>query len=234
MSKQYDIVIDNMSNLNPKHIKEYEEIVSLYNDSFDTPNKYKIEFKLIDTPLEECIARDSERENPIGESVIKKQWRQYRNYIITKSIKNMLSNNPPKIVAPHAIIVDMDATLCFNTERPFYGEGSAERMIDDVPNEAVVNIVKNYSGEILIVTGRDESAREVTKTWLISNGINPSKLYMREVGDFTTGVELKKNIYENHIKDNYNIDFVLEDSTKVVKMYRELGLTVLQPNEGKF
>ena len=57
---------------------------------------------------------------------------------------------------------------------------------------------------------------------------------MRKEGDYSKGEECKKKLYEEHIKNKYNVDLVFEDSSKVVKMYRDLGLTVLQPNEGKF
>jgi hypothetical protein len=57
---------------------------------------------------------------------------------------------------------------------------------------------------------------------------------MRKEGDYSKGDECKKKLYEENIKDKYNVDLVFEDSSKVVKMYRDLGLTVLQPNEGKF
>jgi hypothetical protein len=57
---------------------------------------------------------------------------------------------------------------------------------------------------------------------------------MRPFGNYTKGEKIKRILYENEVKDKYFVDFVLEDSQKVVKMYRDLGLTVLQPNEGKF
>jgi hypothetical protein len=57
---------------------------------------------------------------------------------------------------------------------------------------------------------------------------------MRKEGDYSKGDECKKKLYEENIKGKYNVDLVFEDSSKVVKMYRDLGLTVLQPNEGKF
>lgn len=133
MSEGKDIVIDNFSNLNPKHQKEYEKLVNNFNASNKV--QYEIEYKLFDTPLEVCLERDAQRENPIGEKVIKQCWRQYRNYIIQQSIKKMLSKkavqNP---TLPKAIIIDMDATLCFNTNgRPFYGDGAAEGMLNDIP-----------------------------------------------------------------------------------------------------
>ena len=115
VQKGYDIVIDNM-NLNPKTIARYEE--------WAKQNNYELERILFDTPVEECIRRDKDRPEPIGEMVIKRTWNTYRNYIIQESIKKMRDNeliqNPN---LPHCILVDMDATLFLNTHgRPFYGD----------------------------------------------------------------------------------------------------------------
>ena len=238
MNNGYDIVIDNMSNLNPKHQQEYEETIKRHNPN--SKFKYEIEYKLIDTPVEVCIERDSKRAIPIGEKVIRQQWRKYRDYIIQQSIKEMLDNQvslDDKL--EDCIIVDMDATLCFNTSaRPFFGPGAAEQMINDAPNFPIVNLVRNYCDitdcALIIITGRDESCRESTMKWLDNHWLHPTVLLMRPDNDYRTGEEMKKYLYETYIKDKYNVVFVLEDSSKVVKMYRDLGLTVLQPNEGKF
>jgi hypothetical protein len=141
----------------------------------------------------------------------------------------------------------MDATLCFNTNgRPFWGTDADERVIDDIPNTPVVELVKHYKEapygsnpytyerNVIIVTGRSESARVGTEMWLKKYGVPYDKILMRPNGDMTKGDKLKQILYENEVKDEYYVDFVIEDSTKVVKMYRDLGLTVLQPNEGKF
>ena len=236
---EYNIIIDNMSNLNPKHIKEYQDLIHDYNLKHEN-NQYEIEFKLLDTPLEVCIERDSKRIVSIGEKVIRQQWRKYRDYIIQQSVKEMLDNqvkDDPNL--PHCIIVDMDATLCFNTSgRPFYGPGTAEQIINDIPNTNVIDLVKAYCDiydcELVIITGRDESCRKATLEWLDKHYLDPNLLLMRKEGDYSKGDECKKKLYEEHIKGKYNVDLVFEDSSKVVKMYRDLGLTVLQPNEGKF
>lgn len=238
MSNKYDIVIDNMSNLNPKHIDEYKFIVNSYNGSSDDTRTYKLEFKLFDTPVEVCIERDSKRSNPIGEKVIRQQWKKYRDFIIQQSILAMpKAKQDPKL--PHCIIVDMDATLCLNiSARPFFGSGAAEKMKDDVPITEVCNLVRHYCNDsnsaLIILTGRDESCREATMTWLEKHKLYPTKLLMRPNGSFLSGPEQKKLIYEREIKDKYYIDFVIDDSSKVVKMWRELGFICLQPNEGKF
>ena len=80
MNAGLDIIIDNMSNLNPKHYKYYEDLVHSHNQSSEK-SSYIINKIVFNTPYEECIRRDSEREIPIGEDVIKGQYDKYREYI---------------------------------------------------------------------------------------------------------------------------------------------------------
>ena len=76
----YDIVIDNM-NLNEKCIKEIKTFVQGWNNVSDS-HVYDIEIKdFFDVPLEVCIERDSKRENPIGERVIRSTYNKYRDNI---------------------------------------------------------------------------------------------------------------------------------------------------------
>lgn len=80
----YDIVIDNM-NLNPKHWDSIRDLLNnLKSDAFIKVLKrfYTLEFKdFFDVSLEECIERDSKRENPIGEEVITKTYNKYKDTI---------------------------------------------------------------------------------------------------------------------------------------------------------
>lgn len=80
----YDIVIDNM-NLNPKHWDSIRDLLNnLKNDAFIKISKrfYTLEFKdFFDVSLEECIERDSKRENPIGEKVITETYNRYKDLI---------------------------------------------------------------------------------------------------------------------------------------------------------
>ena len=76
----YDIVIDNM-NLNDKTIKEIEDNVNEFNEWIKLSPidiHYDIEYKkFLNVPLEELISRDSKRDNPIGEKVIKDLYTRY-------------------------------------------------------------------------------------------------------------------------------------------------------------
>lgn len=238
----YNIVIDNM-NLNPKTCKYLEDLIKSFNSDpiYETFPKYEIEYKDFFISVDECIRRDAMRPNPIGEKVIKETWRRYRTFILTESVKKHVESLKPfSLGLPRAIIVDMDATLCFNTSgRPFYGKGAAEGMLEDVPNSGVCELVKSLYAEdykVLIVTGREgtEEIVEATKGWLAKWDIEYDEAFFRPKGNYDAGDLCKRDIYEKNIKDKYNISFVLEDNQKCVKMWRELGLTCLQPNDGTF
>lgn len=73
----YDIVVDNI-NFNPKEIEYYENLVD---STLGYMNCYSLEYKDFFIPLEVCIERDSKRENPIGEEVIRKTYERYKSII---------------------------------------------------------------------------------------------------------------------------------------------------------
>lgn len=233
--KPYNIVIDNM-NLNPKDWKQYEEWVSTYNQSPNAENtgtQYQLEFKDFFIPLEECIRRDANRPNPIGEKVIRDTWRKYKHFIQTSEVEKYVNNlRAWDAGKPICVVVDMDSTLCFNTtKRPWYGEGSTEAMINDIPNHGVVELIKSQEYPVVVCTGRNKDQYKVTIEWLANQGITPVDCYMRENGDYRKGVEVKAELM-NQILDEYNVLAVFEDCEPIVQKYREMGLTVLQPNKG--
>ena len=233
MNRGYDIVVDNM-NLNPKEILFWKRIVDENNNDVDS-YKYEIEYKDFFISLEECIRRDAMRPNPIGEKVIRETWKRYKHFIQTTEVenyvKNLISFDDSK---ESCVVIDMDSTMCFNTtKRPWFGDGAAEGMINDVPNEGVQTLIyflQNHTN-IVVVTGRDTSQKEVTLKWLQNHGINPSELCFRKEGDYRKGVEVKKELIEQ-VLEHYNIIAIFEDCEPIVQMYREMGLTVLQPNKG--
>lgn len=80
----YDIVIDNM-NLNDREVEFYNKVIDKHNNPKGVvpdmvQNYYVLEFKDFKTPLEECIARDSKRPNPIGTDVITATYNKYKSF----------------------------------------------------------------------------------------------------------------------------------------------------------
>lgn len=244
MEKGYNIVVDNM-NLNPKTCTELENMVKDFNENYIYGWEYKVEYKDFFIPVEKCIRRDAMRPNPVGEKVIRDTWKRYRDFIIHEEVMRVVDNmNKMEDSYSHdkenAIIVDMDSTLCFNTtKRPFWGDGAAEGMLTDIPNRPVcdlVQIMHMQHFKVLIVTGREGSPdiMEATKSWLKNHDIPYDDIFFRPYKDYSKGAPTKERIYKEKIEPNYNVWFVLDDNYKCVQMYRDLGLTVLQPNEGKF
>ena len=234
MSRGYDIVIDNM-NLNPKTVKYWEGVVETNNTTNTVSHfMYEIEFKDFFIPLEECIRRDAARPNPIGEKVIRETWKRYKHFIQTTEVERHVDNMRKYTGKPKCIVIDMDSTMCFNvTKRPWFGEGAAEGMLNDVPNTGVVEIVRKLQEDfvVIVATGRDTTQGEVTQQWLEKQGIHVDEWHFRVEKDFRKGVEVKKEQILD-ILENYDIVAIFEDCEPIVQMYREMGLTVLQPNKG--
>ena len=78
MDYGFSIVIDDM-NLNPRTTEYYEVLVENYNNTHE--DKYTIEYRLFNTPLNVCIERDAKRENPIGAKVLTDTYTKYEKLI---------------------------------------------------------------------------------------------------------------------------------------------------------
>ncbi len=150
-----------------------------------------------------------------------------------------------------AIIVDLDGTICdhdhrmCHADRPVWGPveyADFYRHVElDKPIRPILELVhqlKHLGYHVLFMTGRPEEYRYETEKWLTNQGFgsysHPIQLWMRPTNDFTCDTIIKKNFYLTKIKDNYEVKYILEDRNKVVKMWRELGLTCLQVQEGNF
>ena len=107
------------------------------------------------------------------------------------------------------------------------------KMKDDIANDDVCMVVTKLQEiyPIVLATGRDTSQEEVTKQWLSTRGINVTDFYFRTAGDYRKGVEVKREQIEK-ILEKYNVLVIFEDCEPIVQMYRDMGLTVLQPNKG--
>jgi hypothetical protein len=220
VAQGYNVVVDD-TNLDPKHESRIRELVK---------DKATVQVRFFDVPVETCVSRDLQRNNgKVGRRVIEDMFRRF--------IYN--PSNTPKVVhnpsLPYAIICDVDGTLAHMSGR---GPYDSSKYDTDVVDQAVKSIVNSYyrdsSYEVLITSGREEKYQQVTSEWLVRNGVSFSRLIMRPTGDNRQDAIVKKELYEKHIKDKYNILFVLDDRNRVVDMWREQGLKCLQVARGDF
>lgn len=145
-----------------------------------------------------------------------------------------------------AIIVDLDGTLCDCEHRRKLKEGtnkidfahflSPENVIKDPLNvwckELILAMRSQYA--IIFVSGREDALEQTTRNWCEKHYVPFDGLFMRKSGDYRKDCEVKTEIYEQHIKDNYEILFVVEDRKQVVDMWRGMGMVVLHCAEGNF
>lgn len=146
--------------------------------------------------------------------------------------KELLKQDPN---LPPALIVDIDGTLAHSNEKRGIFDWNNVHL--DETDDVIIHISNSYyirdGYKIIMVTGRDEICRDLTEQWLKDNGICFDALYMRSKGSREKDIVIKKTIFEKHIKDKYNIKFVLEDRSRVVDMWRnDIGLKCLQVQDG--
>lgn len=172
-----------------------------------------------------CIDRDNKRPNGVGETVIRKMYNQY--------LKPKPAVYEWNEKLPTAIMCDIDGTLAHMKDR---GPYDWSRVGEDEVDPIIKNLLKILKEKyvIILVSGRDRCCMDETKQWLEDNGIQYDQLLMRGNGDNSPDIIIKKAIFDVYIKDNYNIEFVLDDRNQVVEMWRSLGLKCLQVQEGDF
>lgn len=157
------------------------------------------------------------------------------------------------------IIFDLDGTLADCTHRRHFvdraywydWEGCGKRWKPnynafyeecdrDLPIEEVIRIFNLLSKthEVQIWSGRCESVRPKTMSWLLLNteiSENPNTLInikMRPIGDSTPDDVLKEKWLDEAISEGKKIDFVFDDRPKVVRMWHRRGIFVFNCLQG--
>lgn len=141
------------------------------------------------------------------------------------------------------IIFDLDGTLAQVDHRRYLVEGPKksweafhEACVNDTPNEAVIQVYRalltcGRPFTHLIFSGRSDIVRPQTVAWLDKHLGLWHDLKMRKEGDNTPDDDLKRAWVEP-IK--HRVFCVFDDRTKVVNMWRSLGIPCFQVAPGDF
>lgn len=179
-----------------------------------------IEFQeesFLEVSIDECIRRDLKRTNSVGSRVIRDMALKYK-----------LTNHKPVVFdydLPRAYLVDIDGTLALmNGRSPF----EWDRVGEDLPNTCVIETIKSLamSNKIFVMSGRDSVCRDETVEWLNKYQVPFDGLFMRPEGDSRGDDIIKKELYEKHILGQYSVVGVFDDRPRVIRVWKELGLTV--------
>jgi predicted kinase len=200
-------------------------------------NKTKVEIIEIDTPVEECIRRDKERPDPVGEAVIRKFAGLYKNNKKPEKIEKISFPGEKKI-----IICDIDGTVAdcehrrhFLTDGPKKDwDGFFDAMKDDTIREGVLQLLTlTYKDHpVVMVSGRPDNYRDITENWLKDNNVPYRYLLMRRAGDFRPDTIVKEEILMKYFNKD-DIEMIIDDRPSVISMWRRNGLPVIDVGTGE-
>ncbi|GID94821.1 AAA family ATPase [Amorphoplanes digitatis] len=230
-----DVIVDD-TNLRAKTVREWAELAARFHATFEVHD-------FTDVPLEECLRRDADRgeDERVGEEAIR---RMHERYLAGKRtplpIPYVDPGGPaavydPDLELPPVVLVDIDGTVALMNGRSPYDWG---RVGEDAPNPAVIAAVRamHAAGHaIVFCSGRDEECRAETQAWLdLYVAVPYEGLFMRPAGDSRKDAIVKREIFDQEIRDRWRVIGVFDDRQQVVRMWRALGLTVFQVAEGDF
>lgn len=236
LAKGLSVICDD-TNLPARTIRDLAGVARRARAAFDV-----IDFT--DVPIETCILRDAIRtdKKPVGEAVIRDMQARF---LRGKPYPLPLPAEPPADApgglyaprpgTPEAVLVDIDGTVALHGTRSPFDE---TRVHEDRPNLPVIEAVRaeHAAGRLVVfMSGRTAACRQATRAWLAEHVDIPiAGLHMRPVGDTRRDSVVKSELFDAHVRDQFNIRRVYDDRDQVVAMWRGLGLTVLQVAPGNF
>lgn len=153
------------------------------------------------------------------------------------------------------VIFDLDGTLAdckhrlhhIKTKPKNYGKFYAT-ICDDPMIEGIVAVhhaLRAQFNRIIYCTGREETCRVQTASWIINNlydepiypgetPVPPSiNLYMRPKGDYRKDFVVKRELLDKIIEDGFDPKLVFDDRPSVCRMWKEAGLLVCRVGEAE-
>jgi hypothetical protein len=182
-----------------------------------------IEVKYFPITIEEAWARDAARKNGVGHSVIAKQMEQWNEMM--KPFVAMFRHHPN---LPSVVLCDIDGTLAHmnGKRKPFEWSKVGLDDVDNLVREIVVGLAGRV--DIVLMSGRDEVCRPETEEWINTHKIPYSELHMRSNNDMRKDVVVKEELFWKHVAPFFNVVGVIDDRPSVCRMWRNLGLKVMQ------
>lgn len=238
LKRGIDVISDD-TNLPQRVARDLRRLAVLAGAGFDV-------WDLTDVPLEECLRRNAQRTGAalVPEHRIRGMWERYVHPLRGRPMpppaeptgqSGEVVPYVPPVGAPPAVMIDIDGTTALMAGRSPFDE---TRVQEDRPNPPVITAVRalHAAGHaIVFCSGRSEGCRDATEKWLAEHvGVPYAGLHMRAEGDTRRDAIVKRELFDAHIRDAFDVRFVLDDRQQVVDAWRELGLTVFQVAEGSF
>ncbi|QGH76462.1 polynucleotide kinase [Streptomyces phage Daubenski] len=233
----YSVVVDD-TNIRHAYIKEFIKIAAKHSVG--------VAVKQFDVDLKVAIERNAGRAAAGGRdvptTVIEKMHKslkssgRFTDKLIAESYG--VSQTVQPYVRPvgkrKVYLFDIDGTLAqMNGRNPF----KWDEVGSDDPRRQVVltaQALATAGYEIVVMSGRDSVCREDTIAWLEFYDIPFVDLFMRAEGDMRKDNIVKQELFDNHIRDFYDVVAVFDDRNQVVDMWRAMGVDCFQVAPGDF
>lgn len=146
------------------------------------------------------------------------------------------------------VIFDLDGTLALIKHRIHLVKGVNKpdwhaffkSCVNDTINKPVADmfyLLRNAGHTIWIFSGRSDVVEDETLKWLGIHKLMPWRLLMRTAGDYQSDVTLKKSWLKEHFpteESRSELLCVFDDRDRLVKMWRDEGITCFQVAPGDF
>jgi hypothetical protein len=140
----------------------------------------------------------------------------------------------PDPALPKAVLCDIDGTLADNKQRGPYDWAMVET---DTLIEATADALVAFAARgdrIILMSGRGSDVRAGTERWLAANGVAYDELWMRKAGDTRADDIVKSELFDAHVRHRFAVRVVLDDRSRVVALWRRMGLACWQVDYGDF
>lgn len=185
---------------------------------------YDVEYKEFDVDFDTLLKRNQFRDKSVPYEVLLDQYVRFQRYTGVMTYKG----TPGK---PKAIIFDIDGTLADKGDRsPF----DYSRVGEDTPIGHAIDMAIGYwdaAYEVIFLSGREQVCYKTTKNWIEAFTCIPEshiKLFMRKEGDHRKDYIIKMELFNQHIRDNYDVKAVVDDRKQVIEQcWSVLGIPVI-------
>jgi len=218
------VIIDDM-NLSPKNETRTRQMVEQYNKSHN--DNVEVHIKEFKIDLVTAIELDKKRERKVGAKFIRKMHQQF----YSKNARYAKQD----AALPKAILCDLDGTLAIMNGRSPYDGSACETDLLNEPIADLLKLKRANGTKIFLFSGRNGEFKPETIRWLDKFNIEYDLLIMRAQEDSRRDSIVKQEMFDEHVKDQYFVEFVLDDRDQVVDLWRDtLGLPCFQVYYGDF
>lgn len=252
----YSVIVD-ATNLNPKYLGRWYDMAADFHAEVKV-KEFVVSYK---EAVRRDFKRKKEGGVAVGAAIIKGFFERYYPEQLAAELERgevpEQEFEAPRYMLPidedkePCYCFDLDGTLAIHNQR---GPFDYKKIPTDILNERLAKIVNALSihGKIIFLSGREatEVSEKNTLEWLRKNFPNlkvekaetvndlkarsHASLLMRKEKDGRSDDIVKKEIYDNFIKDNFDVIGIFDDRDKVVRMWRKEGLLCNQVYYGDF